>query len=132
MRRKAFAVSHRIHNAVMWYGKEYEFKRAEKNEFNEPTDKLELVETVRGIYHSSQQSFIDLINTEAASIKSKTNKGILCMASSGALLKQDDTVEINLVKYKVTAVEPVMYGDVKVATEISLEELVYTEDSNED
>lgn len=131
MRRKAFAVSHRIQNAVSWYGTEYKFTRNVKNEYGEPTEEPELVEIVQGIYHSSQQSFIELINTEAAKIKTKTNKGILCSSSSGSLLLQGDRVEINFVEYKITAVEPVVYGDVKVATEISLEECAYSEDSNE-
>lgn len=131
MVRKAFAVAHRVQNAVSWYGAEYRFTRNSKNEYGEPTEEPELVEIVQGIYHSSQQSFIELINTEAAKIKAKTNKGILCLSSSGSLLLQGDRVEISSVEYRVTTVEPVMYGDVKVATEISLEECAYSEDSNE-
>ncbi len=124
MKRQAFAVKHRIDNSINWYGAEYNFLRPEVNKYNEPLDSLKIVEVVNGIYHSSQQSFIELINTENASVKSKTNKGILCLESSGASIIQGDIVYIEDKKFKVTAVEPIMYCDHKVATEISVEEVL--------
>ena len=122
--RKAFTIAHRISNAVRWYGLDYNFTRNVLNEFNEPSDKENIVETIQGIFHSSQKSFIELVNTEAAEVKSKSNIGILCNKSSGSDVTQGDNVVIDSVLYKVTAVEPVMYVGTPVATEISLEEMI--------
>ena len=124
MKRTPFAVYRQINLAVNWYGAEYTFSRYSKNSYGEPTGEPSVVQAVEGIYHSANRSFIELINTEGASVKSKLNRGILCSKDNNLILDQDDIVEIQGVKHYVTAIEPVMYSNEAVAYEISLEELV--------
>lgn len=124
MKRQPFTLSHRINNAISWYGTEYAFLRNSKNDYNEPTGEPETVEVLQGIYHSSQKSFIDLIGSEAASVKSKINKGILCKPSDGTLIKQDDYIIVNSLKYKVTSIDSIVYCGIEAAKDISLEEVL--------
>ena len=126
MARTSFALGRQIHLAVMWYGTDFDFHRQQLNEYKEPiSGQSELVQTIRGIYHSSQRSFIELINNESASVKSKVSKGILCDKVTEMLIQQGDYVTIQNSDFYVTAVEPVMYSDNEVvAYEISVEELV--------
>lgn len=129
MKRTPFAVYRQIRLAVSWYGTEYVFKRHTKNAYNEPTAAEETIQTVGGIYHSSQRSFIELINSEGVSVKSKVSKGILCTRDNTLTIKQGDFVEIQGVEYYVTAVEPVLYSNAVIAYEISVEELVEGNDA---
>lgn len=122
MIRTPFAVYRQIRLAVGWYGTDYEFSRSELNQYGEPEDELEPIQTVSGIYHSSERSFIELINNEGASVKSKVSKGILCDADNDLAIRQGDRVTINGVNYHVTTVEPVLYSEEVVAYEISIEE----------
>lgn len=126
MARTSFALGRQIHLAVMWYGTDFGFHRQQLNEYKEPiSGQSELVQTIRGIYHSSERSFIELINNESASVKSKVSKGILCDKVTEMLIQQGDYVTIQNSDFYVTAVEPVMYSDNEVvAYEISVEELV--------
>lgn len=127
MKRTPFAVAHSVSNLILWYGSEYEFNRPDTNEYEEPTEQEHIVEVLQGVYHASQRSFLDLLNTEGVSVKSKTNVGVLTVVSSGNNIQQGDKVAIHSSLYKVTAVEPVLYGGVKIATEISLEEVLFNE-----
>lgn len=127
MKRTPFAVYRQIRLAVGWYGTEYNFFRPMLNTYGEPEDEGTLVQTVSGIYHSSERSFIELINNEGASVKSKVSKGIVCDADNSLLINQDDHVVINDRDFYVTAVEPVLYGDEVVAYEISVEEVLSEE-----
>lgn len=129
MKRTPFAVRRQIQLAVDWYGNEYEFIRMGLNDYGEPTNEESLIQTVSGIYHESERSFIELVNNESASVKSKVNKGILCGENTKLLVQQEDKVLINGVEFHVTAVEPVLYSGEVVAQEISIEELVKGNDA---
>lgn len=118
------AVKHRISNAVLWYGEDYDIKRAQENQYHEKSGDYEKIQTIRGIYHSDRQSFIDLVSVEGGVVKSKYVKGILCMPEPKILANQGDMVMVNDTKYFVTAVEPIQYGDVIIAMEISIDEKV--------
>ena len=124
MERTPFAVYRKIRLAIGWYGTDYDFNRRRKNAYGEPEDDMDPVQTISGIYHSSERSFIELINNEGASVKSKVSKGILCDADNDMEIIQGDHVEINGSNYYVTAIEPVLYSDEIVAYEISVEELI--------
>lgn len=123
MNRTPLAVAHKIVIATDWYGHVYTFKRKVLDGYGEPTGENVVVQDVTGIYHSSERSFVELINTEGASVKSKVNKGLLCKAQD-LLIQQRDTVVINGDDYEVTTCEPIMYSDTVVGIEISLEEIV--------
>ena len=129
MKRTPFAVYRQIRLAVSWYGKEYSFTRKQLNKYKEPIDEEDSVQTVSGIYHASERSFIELINGEGASVKSKVSKGILCDANTELSIQQGDKVVIDNKEFYVTAVEPVLYNDKVVAQEISVEELVEGNDT---
>lgn len=125
MIKKAFAVKHRISNAIRWYGSEFEILRKTVNDYGEPVEEPTTVCKFNGIYHESQQSFLDLLNTEATQVKIKTNKGVLAMVDVYSKeIDQGDYIILHGSEFNVTAVEPVMVSDTQIATEISLEEVV--------
>lgn len=129
MKKTPFAVYRQIRLAVSWYGKEYSFTRKQLNKYKEPIAEEDSVQTVSGIYHASERNFIELINSEGASVKSKVIKGILCDADTELSIQQGDKVVIDNKEFYVTAVEPVLYNDKVVAQEISVEELVEGNDT---
>lgn len=129
MKGTPFAVYRQIRLAVSWYGKEYSFTRKQLNKYKEPIAEEDSVQTVSGIYHASERTFIELINSEGASVKSKVSKGILCDADTELSIQQGDKVVIDNREFHVTAVEPVLYNDKVVAQEISVEELVEGNDT---
>lgn len=129
MKGTPFAVCRQIRLAVSWYGKEYSFTRKQLNKYKEPIAEEDSVQTVSGIYHASERTFIELINSEGASVKSKVSKGILCDADTELSIQQGDKVVIDNKEFHVTAVEPVLYNDKVVAQEISVEELVEGNDT---
>ena len=127
MIRTPFAVYRKFHLVIEWYGVDYTFKRAEKDSYGEPTGIFKTVQVVSGIYHASQQSFIELVNVDGTSVKAKINKGIVCDGKDQLKIQQGDQVEILGVTYQVTAIQPIIYGNEAVAWEISIEELVQQE-----
>lgn len=124
MKRTPFAVYRQVQLAIRWYGTEYSFTRKRLNRYGEPVDNEDSVQKISGIYHASERSFIELINNEGASVKSKVSKGILCDADTKLSIQQGDKVVIEDTEFHVTAVEPVLYSGIVVAQEISVEELV--------
>lgn len=129
MKRTPFALYRQIRLAVSWYGEDYSFTRKRLNTYGEPVDKEDSIQVVSGIYHSSERSFIELINSEGASVKSKVSKGILCDSDTELSVQQGDKVVINNTDFYVTAVEPVLYNGTVVAQEISVEELIEGNDA---
>lgn len=119
--RTPFAIKRQIQLAVMWYGTEYTFERNELDQYGEPIESV-VQTTVEGIYHATGREFIELLNTEGTSVKSKISKGIVCPFNEDLNIQQGDSVIIHDVKYHVTTVEPVFYSEEVVAQEISLEE----------
>lgn len=124
MNRTPFSIVRKIQLMIDWYGESYSFKRDVVNSYNEPSGTTNDVQTLFGIYHASERSFVELINVEGASIKSKVSKGILCANDETISVQQNDKVSVNEIDFFVTAVEPVLYGKEAIAYEISLEEVV--------
>lgn len=126
MTRTPFAIFRRIQLVTMWYGEDYDFYRPSLNEFGEPEDidGDTIQQTVRGIYHSSERSFVELLNSEGVSVKSTVSKGIICEGTEKPDIQQGDEVKISEQTYHVTTIEPVFFGSTIVAYEISVEELV--------
>ena len=124
MTRTPFAVYRKIHLILQWYGTDYQFFRENKDAYGEPTGNPILIQKLCGIYHSTWDSFVELINVESASVKAKVNRGILCDGERKPSIQQRDQVDVAGTPYYVTAIEPVLYSDKVVAWEISLEELV--------
>ena len=124
MKRSAFAVYRRIHLVTGWYGSAFDFYRKPLNAYGEPEGDPVFVQRLNGIYHSTSRDFVELINTEGTSVKSKVNKGILCTKDIKPAIQQGDFVDIHGSEYYVTAVEPVLYSDEVIAYEVSVEEFV--------
>ena len=95
MKRTPFAIYRQIRLAVSWHGKEYSFTRKQLNKYKEPIAEEDSVQTLSGIYHASERSFIELINGEGASVKSKVSKGILCDSDTKLSIQQGDKVVID-------------------------------------
>ena len=124
MKMSAFAVYRRIRLVIGWYGAAYDFYRRKKNSYGEPEGDEVFVQRLDGIYHSTARDFVELVNNEGTSVKSKINKGILCGKDIKPALQQGDSVMIHGSDYHVTAVEPVLYSDEVIAYEVSVEEFV--------
>lgn len=125
MTRTPFAVRRQLHLAVSWYGEDHNFYRKNLNAYGELVNGPgTLVQTIDGIYHASARSFVELINNEGASVKSKVSKGIVCDADNTLTIRQGDYTEIEGTTFHITTVEPILYGSEAVGYEISLEELV--------
>lgn len=122
--RTPFSLRRQIQLAIQWYGIDYEFSRDVVDSYEEITGEQERIESIEGIYHATKREFIELINSEGASIKNKLNKGILCSSEDNLSIQQGDITVINNTTYRVTAIEPVLYGEEIVAQSISLEEFV--------
>lgn len=129
MKRTPFAVYRKITLAVAWYGTEYSFYRKPLNQYGEPDGEPSLIQIVDGIYHSSERSFIELVNAEGTSVKATISRGILCDRNNNLVIQQGDSVEISGSPYHVVSVEPVLFSDKVVAYEISLEEVVEGNDA---
>lgn len=81
----------------------YEFKRAELNQFKEPTNESAIACRLTGLYHE-QNSYVSVTAGDATQTRSKKSPMILCLYEDAKTLKLDDFIEMNSKKYKVTGV----------------------------
>lgn len=110
--------SYKLRREIKKVGKEYEFKRAKKNEYKEPTEEKEVVAKISGLYHE-QNSNISITTGETTQTRNKKIPMILCLYEEAKPLKAGDTVEINSKKFNVTGV--VNIQEWNIISDISLE-----------
>lgn len=110
--------SYKLRREIKKVGKEYEFKRAKKNEYKEPTEEKEVVAKISGLYHE-QNSNISITTGETTQTRNKKIPMILCLYEEAKPLKVGDTVEINSKKFNVTGV--VNIQEWNIISDISLE-----------
>lgn len=110
--------SYKLRREIKKVGKEYEFKRAKKNEYKEPTEEKEVVAKISGLYHE-QNSKISITTGETTQTRNKKIPMILCLYEEAKLLKVGDVVEINSNKFNVTGV--VNIQEWNIISDISLE-----------
>lgn len=110
--------SYKLRREIKKVGKEYEFKRAKKNEYKEPTEEKEVVAKISGLYHE-QNSKISITTGETTQTRNKKIPMILCLYEEAKLLKAGDVVEINSKKFNVTGV--VNIQEWNIISDISLE-----------
>ena len=110
--------SYKLRREIKKVGKEYEFKRANKNEYKEPTKEKEVVAKISGLYHE-QNSNISITTGETTQTRNKKIPMILCLYEEAKPLKVGDTVEINSKKFNVTGV--VNIQEWNIISDISLE-----------
>ena len=101
-------------------GIDYEFKRTEKDEFGEPTDELNVVGKLRGLYHE-QNSSIQITTGDTTQTRTKKVPMILCLYEDAAslVLQIGDIVKINAKTLKVTGVTNIQEWN--LISDISLE-----------
>lgn len=112
--------AYKIERELKRSGIEYEFIRAEKNEFGEPTDKFNTVGKLKGLYHE-QSSSVQITTGDTTQTRSKKVPMILCLYKDIAslILQVDDIVKINAKTFKVTGVTNIQEWN--LISDISLE-----------
>ena len=101
-------------------GIDYEFKRAIKNDFGEPSGEPELIGKLKGIYHE-ENSNIQITTGDTTQVRTKKIPMILCLYDDAAslVLSVGDIVKINEKTLKVTGI--VNISEWNIIADISLE-----------
>lgn len=112
--------AYKIKRELKRSGIDYEFKRAEKDEFGEPTDELNVVGKLRGLYHE-QNGSIQITTGDTTQTRTKKVPMILCLYEDAAslVLQIGDIVKINNKTLKVTGVTNIQEWN--LISDISLE-----------
>lgn len=112
--------AYKIKRELKRSGIDYEFIRSGKNDFGEPTDGLETVGKLRGLYHE-QNSTIQVTAGDTTKTRTKKIPMILCLYEDTASLRLqvDDIVKINAKTFKVTGVTNIQEWN--LISDISLE-----------
>ena len=119
MINKEFEV-YKIKRELKRSGIDYEFKRYQKNNFNEPVGDPISIGTIRGLYHE-QNSNIQISTGDTTQIRTKKVPTILCLYEDAAtlVLQVGDCMEYNGKTFQVTGV--VNIQEWNVIADISLE-----------
>ena len=101
-------------------GIDYEFKRAIKNDFGEPSGEPEFIGKLKGIYHE-ENSNIQITTGDTTQVRTKKIPMILCLYEDTAnlVLSVGDVVKINEKTLKVTGI--VNISEWNIIADISLE-----------
>lgn len=101
-------------------GIDYEFKRYKKDEFGEPTEELEVVGKLKGLYHE-QNGSVRISMGDTTQVRTKKVPMILCLYNDTAslALQVNDIVVINKKIFKVTGVTDIQEWN--LISDISLE-----------
>lgn len=112
--------AYKIKRELKRSGIDYEFKRTEKDEFGEPTDELNVVGKLRGLYHE-QNGSIQITTGDTTQTRTKKVPMILCLYEDAAslVLQIGDIVKINNKTLKVTGVTNIQEWN--LISDISLE-----------
>ena len=116
---KSFEV-YKVRRFIQRWGMDYTFKAPRLNQFKEPTGE-DLETVVRGVFYENNE-YMSLKVSEGATVRSKPNPRILCMAEEGPKISQGMSVEIVGTTYKVTGARDV--DKLGIACDISLEEVL--------
>lgn len=110
--------AYKIRRELKKNGKEYEFKRAELNNFKEPTENQLLAGKFRGLYHE-QNGYVSVVTGETTQTRTKKIPMILCLYEDANFLKINDIVKINSKTFKVTGV--INIQEWNIIADVSLE-----------
>lgn len=101
-------------------GTNYDFVRAVKNDFGEPTDELTAIGTLKGLYHE-QNGTIQIMTGETTQTRTKKIPMILCLHEDVAslILQVGDVVKFNAKTFKVTGITNIQEWN--LVSDISLE-----------
>ena len=97
--------AYKIKRELKRSGIDYELKRAGKNDFGEPTNELNAVGKLKGLYHE-QNSTIQITTGDTTQTRTKKVPMILCLYEDTAslVLQIGDIVKINAKTFRVTGV----------------------------
>lgn len=95
--------AYKIKREIKRSGISYEFKRSKVNDFGEPTDELEVVGTLQGLYHE-ENSHIAVTTNDTTQFRTKKVPNILCLYADAASLSLQvgDVVLMSNKTFKVT------------------------------
>jgi len=112
--------AYKIKRELKRSGIEYQFKRKGMNDFGEPTDELEEVGKLKGLYHE-ENSNIQITTNDTTQVRTKKIPMILCLYEDAAslFLKVGDIVSFGIKTFKVTGV--VNIQEWSIIADISLE-----------
>ena len=112
--------AYKIKRELKRNGIEYEFKRADKNDFGEPGGELMSIGKLKGIYHE-QNSNVQITTGDTTQVRTKKIPMILCLYKDAAslVLRVGDTIKINEKTFKVTGI--VNIQEWNIIADISLE-----------
>lgn len=112
--------AYKIKRELKRSGIDYEFKRAEKNDFDEPVGEPKTVGTLRGLYHE-QNGTIQITTGDTTQTRTKKVPMILCLYEDTAslVLQVGDIVKINAKTFKVTGVTDIQEWN--LISDVSLE-----------
>lgn len=112
--------AYKIKRELKRSGIDYEFKRAEKNDFDEPVGEPKVVGTLRGLYHE-QNGTIQITTGDTTQTRTKKVPMILCLYEDTAslVLQVGDIVKINAKTFKVTGVTDIQEWN--LISDVSLE-----------
>lgn len=112
--------AYKIKRELKRSGIDYEFKRAKRNNFNEPTEELNIVGSLKGLYHE-QNSSIQISTGDTTQFRNKKIPMILCLYEDVAslALQVGDIIKINAKTFKVTGITDIQEWN--IISDISLE-----------
>lgn len=110
--------AYKVRRELKRIGKEYEFKRAKLNDFNEPTKDSVVAGKLTGLYHE-QNSSVSVTTGDTTQTRTKKVPMILCLYEDATFLKMGDMVKINSKTFKVTGV--VNIQEWNIVADVSLE-----------
>lgn len=119
--------AYKIKREIKRSGLEYEFKRKDLNEFNEPISEAVLVGKVKGIYHEVTYAGdrSNLLSEDSSQTRSKKTPMILCLYEDIASLNLQigDLVNFNNKNFKVVNVSNIQEWN--IVADIFLEVVDY-------
>lgn len=112
--------AYKIKRELKRSGTDYEFKRAEKNDFDEPVGELSVIGKLSGLYHE-QNGTVQITTGDTTQTRTKKVPMILCLYEDTAslALRVGDIVKINAKTLKVTGVTNIQEWN--IISDISLE-----------
>lgn len=112
--------AYKVRRELKRSGTDYKFERAKRNEFGEPTDSLEVVGTLKGLYHE-QNGSVQIVTGDTTQTRTKKIPMIFCLYEEAVslVLQIGDTVKMNGKTFKVTGVVNVQEWN--LVSDISLE-----------
>lgn len=112
--------AYKIKRELKRSGIEYQFKRKGKNAFGEPSDELEEVGKLKGLYHE-ENSNIQIMTNDTTQVRTKKIPMILCLYEDAASLslKIGDVISFSGKTFEVTGI--VNIQEWSIIADVSLE-----------